>query len=126
MKNWIQKGALVVFVSSLTACVTTTLGPKTVLNSDGPQISSTNSESIVSQFIQATSDAAEATDPTDIDTKSKAMLESGFAVIYANCDDFFASAGSTQKWITVTRDSVGALGTIATSALALHNGSKMA
>ncbi len=54
------------------------------------------------------------------------MLTDGFALVYGNCSDFFASAGETQKWVIVTRDAVGAVGTLGTSVLALHGGSKNA
>lgn len=54
---------------------------------------------------------------------AKEMLRTGYALIYANCNDFFSSAGKTQKWLIFSRDVVGAVGTLATAVLALHEAS---
>jgi len=116
----------------LSGCATTTRGPQPILSTNGTLLKPADAEhSVLAQFDKAESAAytvAIASDATD-DAKNRsarAMLETGFTLVYANCSDFFVSAGRTQKWLTFTRDSVGALGTIATAALALHNGSKSA
>jgi len=121
----------------LSGCATTTRGPQPILSSQGlAGGSSANAQGVVAQFIAAEKVAhddaqKEAATPGSVGTdqlnkSSRAMLESGFVLVYANCSDFFTSAGTTQKWLTVSRDTVGVMGTLATSALALHNGGHMA
>ncbi|MBR8279087.1 hypothetical protein [Burkholderia vietnamiensis] len=48
------------------------------------------------------------------------------ALIGANCNDFFSSAAQNQKWIIFSRDTVAAVGTLATSILSLTNAGKTA
>lgn len=50
---------------------------------------------------------------------ARKMLRSGFSLIVASCDDYFRSAGTTQRWVIVAGDYVAAAGTLATSILAL-------
>jgi len=50
---------------------------------------------------------------------ARKMLRSGFSLIVASCDDYFRSAGTTQRWVIVASDYVAAAGTLATSILAL-------
>jgi hypothetical protein len=58
-----------------------------------------------------------ADDATNEDARK--MLRSGFSLIVASCDDYFRSAGTTQRWVIVASDYVAAAGTLATSILAL-------
>lgn len=51
---------------------------------------------------------------------ARVMLDSGFALVYANCSEFFNSAGESQKWIGVSRDAVALIGSLGASVLALH------
>ena len=55
---------------------------------------------------------------------AREMMTYGFSLNYANCSDFFESAGTTQKWLLTLRDSVGAAGTLATGVLALTGGNQ--
>ncbi|MBI1328712.1 MAG: hypothetical protein GC166_02275 [Alphaproteobacteria bacterium] len=57
-----------------------------------------------------------ALDPYSAD-KAKALLDVGFAVIESNCEGYFDSSGTTQRWIFVSRDTIGAVGTLATGVL---------
>lgn len=50
---------------------------------------------------------------------ARKMLRSGFALVVASCEDYFRSAGTTQRWVIVASDYVAAAGTLATSILAL-------
>ncbi|MEO4049033.1 hypothetical protein AAFN46_18350 [Pseudomonas sp. CAU 1711] len=106
----------------LSAC-TTTQGPSPTLNKDGPLEADTTKSGLTGRF--AISEAASHNDETD-DGHARQMLEDGFALIYANCDLYFASAGQTQRWLMVTRDTVGAVGTLAASVMALHDASNNA
>ncbi|WP_139188696.1 hypothetical protein [Variovorax sp. OV700] len=72
-----------------------------------------------------TAEQAALADP-DNTSSGAAMLARGFPLIRASCNDYFDSAGKTQRWIIVARDTVGAVGTLATAVLALHNASQMA
>jgi hypothetical protein len=49
--------------------------------------------------------------------KANQMLMAAYALIDDNCEDYFQSTGTTQRWIFVTRDAVGAVGTIATGVM---------
>jgi hypothetical protein len=86
-------------------------------------VSDTAKSGLTGRF--ATSEAASHEAQSD-DPLARQMLEDGFALIYANCDLFFSSAGQTQRWLMVTRDSVGAVGTLAASVMALHGASNNA
>jgi hypothetical protein len=57
---------------------------------------------------------------------SNSTKRRGLALISANCNEYFSSAAQAQKWIIFSRDTVGAVGTLATSIFALTNVSKTA
>lgn len=97
-------------------------GPKRIVTSEGP-VDQRPTRGIYKQFIDSESAAFSA--PSD-EAKANKMLADGLSLIYVSCSDFFWSAGTTQKWVIVSRDSVGALGTLATSVLTLHERSKNA
>ncbi|WLG66265.1 hypothetical protein [Pseudomonas brassicacearum] len=101
----------------LSACATTQ-GPSSTLNKDGPLVADKTKSGLTGRF--ATSEYASRHAQAD-DLLAHQMLEDGYALIYANCDLFFASAGQTQRWLMVTRDTVGAVGTMAASVMALHD-----
>jgi len=106
----------------LAACVTTK-GPSPTLNKYGPLESDAAKSGLTGRF--ATSESASRNAQSDA-LLAHQMLEDGHALIYANCDLFFASAGQTQRWLMVTRDTVGAVGTMAASVMALHDASNNA
>lgn len=113
----IQAFAAAAACAGLGGCASPTL----TLGTDGPVRKSVET-GIVKTFYDAESSAR--TSPSD--ENAQKMLSQGFRLVYANCDEFFNTAGKHQQWIFVARDVVGAVGTIGTSMLALHDGSKMA
>ena len=52
------------------------------------------------------------------------MLSDGFALIYANCTEYFRVAGRTQQRLLFGRDLLGTFGTLATGVVALAHASK--
>ncbi|MGD2133384.1 MAG: hypothetical protein PVI23_11365 [Maricaulaceae bacterium] len=50
------------------------------------------------------------------------MLRDGFALVYANCSDYFDSAGRAQSWVITARDIIEVASTLGTGAVALGNG----
>lgn len=108
-------GALMALI--LTGCATTS-GPDPILGPKGP-LQSSNNNNLINKFkVYAEASYANPGDPAS----ARAMAQTGFALIYANCSEFFLGAGETQKWLYVTKDSIGLLGTVASGVIALHNG----
>lgn len=102
---------------------TTARGPDAILSAHGVTSTVVGTSGVTASFLNAASkSAAKKEDPV----LAEAMLRSGFALVYANCSDFFLTAGENQKWLIVTRDTVGAVGTLATGVMSLHNASKNA
>lgn len=93
--------------------------PKPVLTAKGP-VDTTSTTGLAARFnTSAAAGAAPAASPAQM----TAMLLDGFSLIYANCSDFFESAGTAQTWVITTRDVIQTLGTVATGAVALKDGS---
>ena len=111
--------AVLLLILSVLAGCSTTRGPAPTLTPTGP-VDTTSSNGIAAKF-NATADESFKF-PSD-DVKARSMMKNGFALVRANCDVFFSSAGTTQKWVVVTRDVVGAVGTLATGIMALHESS---
>lgn len=100
----------------LASCATTN-GPDTVLTAKGPIEDLTRVKTGNAYlFLKAANDSFGM--PAD-GPAAQHMLDTGFDYIEATCSDFFATAGQTQKWLIVARDTVGAVGTLATAGLAL-------
>lgn len=116
---------LITTLMSLGACTATTRGTRPIVTADGPtaEVSAANA-GVEKKFKTAEEAAVGVVD--DNGTAAKAMMTAGFALIYANCNDYLASAGKTQKWIYFSRDLIGAIGTIATGIMALHGSSENA
>jgi hypothetical protein len=55
-------------------------------------------------------------------TEFTAMLDDGFMLVYAHCNDFFLSSGREQSNLLVLGEAIAALGTLATGAIALGDG----
>lgn len=107
---------------TLTACSTTS-GPTPALGLDGPSRTETTASGLAKVFLD--SEVASLANKPDPDL-AKQMLTDGLTLVYSNCSDYFSSAGETQQWLIVTRDTVGAVGTLGTSVMALHNASRNA
>lgn len=107
---------------TLISC-STTRGPTPTMEVDGPFRTGTGLTGLPGLFV-----TSELTSRTDSNNSQAAqqMLHDGFSLIYSNCNEFFYSAGKTQQWVIVSRDTVGAVGTLATSVLALHDASSNA
>jgi hypothetical protein len=115
----VLSGLVISGCALLSACGTTS-GPPAVVTAAGA-VSASNG--LAAKFV--TAEQAALNDP-DSTSKGAAMLARGFPLIRASCNDYFASAGKTQRWIIFSRDTVGAVGTLATAVLALHNSSQSA
>ncbi len=115
-RAWVVLSALL-----LSACATVH-SPKPTLSANG-LVSNAASAGVAKKF-QAAETAAAATSP--LPTAAESMLEAGLDSVYANCSDYFDSAGRAQRWVFVARDTVGSIGTLATSIIALRNGSENA
>lgn len=109
------------FTICLSGC-STTQGPQSVISANGPTNTSATT-GIAKLFTDAAVASYDSPDDTGL---AQTMMKNGFALTYASCSDYFLSAGDTQKWIIVSRDVVGAVGSLATAILALHSGGKNA
>jgi hypothetical protein len=105
----------------LSAC-TTTRGPQPIVSSTGV-VANASTTGVAAIFIR--SEQASFALPPDNDLAT-AMMTNGFGLIYASCSDFFQSAGQSQKWLIVSRDAVGAIGTLTAGLMALHDYSQTA
>lgn len=113
--------AIFLICVALAAC-STTQGPASTVGPNGPSRQDAKM-GLAKSFV--VSEGKSFADQPNADL-AESMLVDGFALVYSNCSEFFSSAGETQKWVIVARDTVGAIGTLGTSVLALHNGSKNA
>jgi hypothetical protein len=111
----------VLLLVAMSGCATTR-GPSPILSARGV-IDTSATTGVAKRFID---DAKDSYDHPQDAPKAQAMLRTGFTLVYANCSDFFQSAGQTQKWIVFSRDTVGAVGTLGTAVMALHNAGKNA
>lgn len=106
--------ALMPMVVLVAGCATIN-GPRPIVTADGPTANGRTGK-LAANF-NTFAEAALADDGTSDDAKE--MLRVGFALNVASCNDYFNSAGKTQRWVIVANDYVGAAGTLATSILAL-------
>jgi len=115
---------LATLVVALVGCATTK-GPPGVINADGPlPVKSTVPESIAVKFVASAKTAAAAPHAGAVaEQNSLMMFESGTTLVYANCSDFFATAGQTQTKLMVWKDAIGLLGTLAAGVIALDGDS---
>lgn len=128
MRPFIYTVAVVLGALVVPGCVSLN-GPSPIVNANGQTGKASNSTGLSAAFVDAASEAAAAykADPSNENSAAaKKMLVSGLALISANCNEYFSSAAQTQKWIIFSRDTVGAVGTLATSIFALTNMSKTA
>ncbi len=120
-------GMLCVLAAYLSGCGTTTEGPHTVFTTTGPTTQNPQ-DGPAKVFKDAESYARpqQGADPESMDSQmlAKQMFLQGSALIYANCNAYFDSAGQTQKWLIVSRDTVGAVGAVATSIMVLARADK--
>jgi len=107
----------VVLLSVLAGC-STTRGSAPTMNKMGA-IDKINLSGPAKAFFEDEGSASTAR--TDA-PKAQAMAKSGFALVRANCIDYFDKAGAGQQWLLFSRDVVAAVGTLATAAVALYGG----
>lgn len=120
-RNKALAGVLTCVAIWLSGCAATR-GPQPIVSATGPT-NTTATTGLAKQFIaSAGSSFGNPHNPALAHT----MMSDGFALIYANCSDYFLSAGETQKWIIFSRDAVGAIGSLTTAIFALHDGGKNA
>ncbi|HEY0599812.1 hypothetical protein [Brevundimonas sp.] len=93
----------------------TTAGSIPIVDADGPRTPAAT-RGVVGRFASAAQASFAA--PSG-GAQARAMLDEGFALIYANCSDYFASAGETQQWILVGQDVIAAAETVGTALLLL-------
>lgn len=107
------------FAAVLLLGCTTTKGPAPVLSSKGP-LETAATTGVAKKFIDSHTASFNAINNAALSTQ---LAKDGFAFIYANCNDYFLSAGDSQKWVIFSRDTVGAVGTLASGIMALRNSS---
>lgn len=105
---------ILVTLSFLAGCPTAN-GPQPIMTASGPMTDGRTGA--LAENFNNYSKKAFADGATNEDARK--MLRSGFSLIVASCDDYFRSAGTTQRWVIVAGDYVAAAGTLATSILAL-------
>lgn len=93
-------------------------GPPPIFKATGPYIPEGGNFGLVTRFSESAAESE--ANPAD-QVKATAMLDDGFTLVYANCNDFFLSSGRQQSSLIVLRDSVATIGTLAASAIALGN-----
>ena len=114
-------GALIVLAIHLCACSETFRGPDPIITAEGPAPVDANSAGLVRLFFNsATASYGSAGDPV----LARQMLSDGFALIYADCNEYFRVAGRTQQRLIFGRDLLGTFGTLATGVIALAHASK--
>lgn len=100
-------------------------GNQPVIRSNGP-VDENSAKGPAKAFIARESAAREFKNATVVPAShseaARAMMTSGFALVRANCYDFFNSAGKNQQWLLFSRDSVAAVGTLAAGVIGLRGG----
>jgi hypothetical protein len=94
-------------------------GPQPIMTASGP-MKAGRTGAIADKFNKSADLAfGDTKDKKEANEYAKTMLRSGFSLIVTSCDDYFRSAGTTQRWVIVAGDYIAAAGTLATSILAL-------
>jgi len=113
-----RSAALFILLAVLTVgCSETFHGPPPIIGSAGPTLPAVH-DGLVAKF------AASAQAAYGDDAAAGTMLNDGYSLIYANCQEYFREAGRTQQILIVTRDFLGTLGTLATGVIAVAHASK--
>lgn len=116
-----HSGALIALAMNLCACSETFRGPDPIITAEGPAPIDANSAGLVRLFFNsATQSFSSVGDPV----LAQQMLSDGFALIYADCSEYFRVAGRTQQRLLFGRDLLGSFGTLATGVIALAHASK--
>jgi hypothetical protein len=106
---------------SVCACSETYRGPDPIIAPQGVTPIDPASGGLVRLFFNSATVSYDA--PADSNL-AKQMLSDGFALIYANCNEYFRSAAHTQQRLIFGRDLLGTLGTLGTGIVALARASK--
>jgi hypothetical protein len=116
-----RSGVLIALAINVCACSETFRGPDPIITAEGPAPINANSAGLVRLFFNAaTVSYGSAGDPV----LARQMLSDGFALIYADCSEYFRVAGRTQQRLIFGRDLLGTFGTLATGVIALAHASK--
>ncbi len=105
------------FVLALAGCATVPSAPP-VMKATGPYRPHGMTGGLVDRFMTSAK-AADVTSPNQ--PQLDAMLNDGFSLVYAHCNDFFRDSGEKQTRLLVIGDIVTTFGTLASSALAIGN-----
>lgn len=113
--------ALLAIAINLGACSETFRGPDPIISSEGVAPTDASSGGLVRLFFNsANTSYSSPADPT----LARQMLSDGFALIYADCNEYFGVAGRTQQKLIFGRDLLGTFGTLVTGIIALAHASK--
>lgn len=102
--------SLPVFTLFLGGCSTLN-GPPAIMRATGPVVAKHGDDKgLIARFaaLAKTSASASSGDGSE-GADAKAMLEDGFTLVYAHCNDFFLHAGRGQSQLLVLKDVTGAL-----------------
>jgi hypothetical protein len=103
------------------ACSETYRGPDPIITPQGAASIDPASGGLVRLFFNSATMSYDA--PADSNL-AKQMLSDGFALIYANCNEYFRSAAHTQQTLIFGRDLLGTFGTLGTGIVALARAPK--
>ena len=110
-------GIASIFVLLLAGCATVPSAPP-VMKATGPYVPPGMTGGLVGRFSTSAVAAGTGT-PTQV--QLDAMLNDGFGLVYAHCNDFFRDSGEKQTRLLVLSDIVTTFGTLASTALAIGN-----
>lgn len=108
---------IALLASLLSGCATLN-GPPPIIKATGPYEPNGPKTGLILRFQSSATMAAK---PDVSAAEVTAMLDDGFTLVYANCNDFFLSSGREQSSLLVLGDAVASIGTLAASAIALGN-----
>ncbi|MBW8911252.1 MAG: hypothetical protein JF564_05055, partial [Sphingomonas sp.] len=113
--------ALLTMMVAALLCGCTANGGAMAINSAGP-VDKVSTAGPAASFLALENTARLSGKPDD----AKSMYESGYSLIYYNCNQYFDSAGKSQTILIATRDAIGAVSAVSTSILVLTKAPKSA
>jgi hypothetical protein len=114
------RGLVLVGTVLLSCACASTKGPPPIIHATGVPVSVNPDENVglIKRFQDSASTAA-SSDASD--AALTAMLDDGFGLVNAHCNDFFLSSGRDQSSLLVLGDVIASIGTLAASALAIRD-----